>query len=76
MRLAALAFGTAIAAASLGSPTAALAADPYVLDRSHTAITFQVSHLGFSTTHGVFREVNAEINFDPKAVEATTVMFV
>lgn len=52
------------------------AAAPYALDKSHTAITFQVSHLGFSNTHGVFREMEAELNFDPEAVEETQVRFV
>ncbi|MEL6266716.1 MAG: YceI family protein [Pseudomonadota bacterium] len=46
------------------------------LDKSHTTISFEVSHLGFSTTHGVFREMDADIEFDPEAVEETSVRFV
>ncbi|MEL6226312.1 MAG: YceI family protein, partial [Pseudomonadota bacterium] len=52
------------------------AAEPYVLDKSHTVISFQVDHLGFSTVHGVFREIDASITFDPEAVENTEVSFV
>ncbi|MEM6945540.1 MAG: YceI family protein [Pseudomonadota bacterium] len=51
-------------------------AEPYVLDKSHTVISFQVDHLGFSTVHGVFREIDADITFDPDAVEKTEVKFV
>ncbi|MEM6677483.1 MAG: YceI family protein [Pseudomonadota bacterium] len=68
-------------AATLAAPLAVLlvaapaAAEPYTLDKSHTAVTFQVSHLGYSTTHGVFREVDADITFDPEAIEETKVSF-
>ena len=54
---------------------AAMAA-PYVVDKSHAAITFSVDHLGFSAVHGWFREFDAQIDFDPKAVEDTRVRFV
>ena len=37
----------------------------YQIDRSHAAVTFTVSHLGFSDTLGRFREFDAEIRFDP-----------
>ncbi|MGF1552756.1 MAG: YceI family protein [Paracoccaceae bacterium] len=63
-----------VLAALLAAP--ALAAEPWALDKSHAAITFEVSHLGFSTVHGVFREMDADIRFDPEAVEDTEVSFV
>ncbi|MEM6489602.1 MAG: YceI family protein [Pseudomonadota bacterium] len=59
---------------TLPAATTALA-EPQVLDKSHTTVRFEVSHLGYSTTHGVFREVDAEISFDPEAVEETQVSF-
>ena len=70
-RLACLCLAT-LALACTGTPARAV---PYVLDKSHTAITFMVSHIGFSTVHGQFREFDASIDFDPGNVEATRVNF-
>ena len=56
------------------SPLAALA-DPWALDKSHTQISFEVDHFGFSTTNGIFRAFDAEIDFDPDNIAATTVSF-
>ena len=61
----------ALAAALAAAP--ALAAEPWVIDRSHAHITFQADHLGFSVVHGQFREFDADILFDPEAIEATEV---
>ena len=70
MRLTSLFFAAAIAS----TPMASLAA-PYVLDKSHAHVTFEVGHLGFSTVHGQFRKFDADIDFDPGNVEATKVNF-
>ena len=51
-------------------------AEPYVLDKSHAHVTFEVGHLGFSTVHGQFRKFDASVDFDPGNVEATKVDFV
>ncbi|MEM9148792.1 MAG: YceI family protein [Pseudomonadota bacterium] len=65
------------AAAALAVAFAAPAlSEPYVLDKSHAHVKFSVDHLGFSLTHGQFREFDAEIVFDPEAVETSTVRFV
>jgi len=50
-------------------------AEPYVLDKSHTAITFQIDHLGFSLTHGRFSEFDAEIDFDADDPSNSSVVF-
>jgi len=50
-------------------------AEPYVLDKSHTAITFQIDHLGFSLTHGRFSEFDAEIDFDAEDPSKSSVVF-
>ena len=63
-----------VAATIATSPVAVLAA-PQVLDKSHAHVTFSVGHLGFSTVHGQFRKFDANIDFDPGNVEATTVSF-
>ena len=55
---------------ALGAAAPAVAA-PWVIDRSHAAVTFEVDHLGFSAVHGIFREFDARIDFDPEAVEET-----
>ncbi|MEM7546423.1 MAG: YceI family protein [Pseudomonadota bacterium] len=52
---------------------APLSAAPWKVDKSHAHVTFSVSHLGFSTTQGQFREFDAEIDFDPDNIEAATV---
>lgn len=50
-------------------------AEPFTLDKSHTAITFQVDHLGFSMTHGKFTEFDAEIDFDQDDPSKSSVAF-
>jgi len=45
--------------------TAAVAApEKYVLDASHSQIVFSYSHLGFSTTYGMFSGFEGEVMFD------------
>jgi len=62
-----------ILAVSLATaPLSALAAD-WTLDKSHTIVSFEVNHLGFSTTQGVFRNVDAEITLDIDNIEAAEV---
>lgn len=50
-------------------------AEEFILDKSHTAITFTVDHLGFSLTHGKFTKYDAEINFDQEDPTKSTVNF-
>lgn len=64
---------TAAIAIALAAPAAA---EPYVMDKSHASVGFRVDHLGFSAVSGQFREFDAQIDFDPKAVEDTRVRFV
>jgi len=64
--------GTALLAGSLSAPVLAA---PYTLDKSHTAVTFKVDHLGYSMTHGFFTEFDADIDFDPDAPEKSSVVF-
>ncbi len=45
-------------------------AGAYVLDPSHSKITWSVSHLGFSTYVGQFTGVAGTLKLDPKAVQA------
>ncbi|MFL4471525.1 YceI family protein [Tateyamaria armeniaca] len=53
-----------IAAALSTSATAALAADTFNLDPSHSQVVFSYNHLGFSTTTGMFSGFEGEITFD------------
>lgn len=71
MRLAAFLPAAALALAATG----ALAADPWVIDKSHAHISFSADHLGFSVVQGQFREFDAEIAFDPEDIAATTISF-
>lgn len=43
-------------------------ADEYVIDATHAAATFKVSHIGLSWTHGCFKDVSGSFSFDPKDV--------
>lgn len=63
-------------AATVALATSSIAqAEPFTLDKSHTAITFQVDHLGYSLTHGRFSEFDAEIDFDQDDVTKSSVSF-
>lgn len=63
-------------AAALALTLAAPAiAEPYTLDKSHTAITFQIDHLGFSMTHGRFAKFDADIDFDAEDPAKSSVSF-
>lgn len=61
--------------AALSLAATPLAAAPWVMDKSHTMVTFTVDHLGFSLVNGIFREFDAVIDFDPEDIEATDVTF-
>jgi polyisoprenoid-binding protein YceI len=54
------------AALALGA-NSAFAADKYVLDASHSQVLFSYSHLGYSTTYGMFSGFEGEIMFDADA---------
>lgn len=57
------------AAAELAKPApdvSKLPAGAYKTDPSHTSLTFQVNHLGFSTYTAGFDKVEADLTIDPK----------
>ncbi len=64
-----------IAVMMLGGMSSAVQAEPYTLDKSHTAITFTIDHLGFSLTHGRFADFDAEIDFDSDDPSKSSVTF-
>ncbi|SFR51666.1 YceI family protein [Litoreibacter janthinus] len=53
--------------------TAGFAADTYTLDASHSQVVFNYSHLGFSTTYGMFSGFEGEISFDEADPAASSV---
>ena len=64
----------AIAATAPAAPSPPAGA--YVMDKTHTSVTFRVSHLGFSRYTAHFANVDGKLKFDPAApatmaVEAT-----
>ena len=64
----------ALATATLLFTTAAMAAPvKYVIDGSHTHVGFQVSHLGFSETYGVFKNVSGFLMLDKDKPDASSV---
>jgi polyisoprenoid-binding protein YceI len=62
-----------LAAVLLSSSLAlpAFAADSYTADPSHTYPNFEVSHLGFSTSRGVFEKTSGKITLDTAAKSGT-----
>lgn len=65
----------AIALLAFGALAAPAVAAPWKLDKDHVHVTFTVDNLGFSTTHGQFRDFEAVIDFDPDSVETSSVSF-
>jgi polyisoprenoid-binding protein YceI len=59
--------GSALAAPDLKTVTAG----DYKLDPSHTSISFNVNHLGFSSFASRFDKVDGTLTFDPAKVEAS-----
>ena len=61
MRVIALALPAAL---GLAVAVPAAQAEPYTLDKSHTAIIFTIDHLGFSLTQGRFADFDAEATIE------------
>jgi polyisoprenoid-binding protein YceI len=59
------------------TPTAAPApnvpAGAYTLEKYHASLVFRVSHLGFSNYTAQFKQFDAQLQFDPKNLAASTV---
>jgi len=51
--------------ALLGGVVGPAVADDFALDAAHSAVTFKVSHLGLSYTHGRFSDVGGNFSIDP-----------
>lgn len=56
-------FLTAVLVSAVAAP--AWAADQYSVDANHSAVTFKVSHLGLSWTHGRFKDFAGSFTLDP-----------
>jgi polyisoprenoid-binding protein YceI len=59
---------TPVAAAKVDVPPGA-----YTLDRAHASLTFRVSHLGFSRYTAQFKTFDAQLQFDPMNLAASSV---
>lgn len=64
---AALGFAVSFSSAALAE------AETYTLDPSHSQVMFSYTHLGLSTTFGMFSGFEGEIEFDPAAPETSSV---
>jgi polyisoprenoid-binding protein YceI len=62
----------ALLAALVAAPAFA-APEKYTLDPSHSQVVFSYTHLGFSTTYGMFSGINGEIMFDQEDPTASSV---
>lgn len=54
-------------AIALGISSTAFAADTYTSDPSHTFVSFEYSHMGYSKQRSRFDKVNATVTLDPAA---------
>ena len=62
-------FSTSVFAMDIAPPTTDLSkatSGKYVMDPTHTSITFQVKHLGLSNYTGRFNTVSGDLTFDAK----------
>ena len=48
-------------------------AGAYTLDKTHASITFRVNHLGFSRYTAQFKQFDAQLQFDPENIAASSV---
>jgi polyisoprenoid-binding protein YceI len=71
LALAICAFQSAAAAPAAAPPPPPAAG--YTIDKSHTSVTFRVSHLGFSRYTARFANVDGKLKFDPAAPAAMAV---
>jgi polyisoprenoid-binding protein YceI len=60
-------------AAPAPAVSAAVPAGAYTLDKTHASITFRVSHLGFSRYTAQFKQFDAQLQFDPENIAASSV---
>ncbi len=60
------------AAPAQAPPPVVLPAGDYTLDRSHSTVTFRVSHLGFSTFVATFDDIDASLKLDPANPSASS----
>jgi polyisoprenoid-binding protein YceI len=55
--------------------SAAANREPWTFEPAHTHIGFSVRHLGLTDTPGIFRRFNAQLAFDERNLEASSVSF-
>ena len=60
------------AAVAPEASTAPVPAGKYTLDQSHASLLFRVNHLGFSNFTARFKRFDAQLQFDPKNLAAST----
>jgi polyisoprenoid-binding protein YceI len=63
------------AALVLAAGVPALAADTFVVDKGHSEVGFQVTHLGISKVRGRFNDFEGQIQIDAAKPEASSVQF-
>ncbi len=57
----------------LALSTASVQAVPYAIDKPHTQVWFNISHLGYSELNGQFRKVDGQFDFDPADVTKSSI---
>jgi polyisoprenoid-binding protein YceI len=54
-------------------PASKVPAGAYVLEKAHASLVFRVNHLGFSNYTAQFKSFDAQLQFDPANIAASTV---
>ena len=62
-----------VSALSISLTAAAVAADTYKLDPTHTAVVWHINHFGFSNPSGKFMNVDGTVTLDEKNPAASSV---
>lgn len=65
-----------LTAALFAATVPAARAANFEVDPAHTSVVFSVSHLGYSYTYGMFRDVKGTVEFDKATPEASKFSFV
>lgn len=56
---------------TLAFSTMLLSASEFVIDKTHSQVSFKVKHMMISNVQGTFEEYDADIEFDPKTMQFT-----
>jgi polyisoprenoid-binding protein YceI len=66
-------FALPIGLLALGAVSNLMAAEPYRLEKTHVDLLFSINHAGFTQKHGVFRKLDATLQYDAQSPEKSQI---